>query len=258
MTKRKIILIGIVLILFIPLLTSVYVKGEINNLTSYKATSIPNIDGTFTEAEWSDAYHTSFFHEPDVNHPDDYVHIYMKNTQTKLYMLFDDLPDNTTETYDYVDIYFDCNYDDIGDSNISMHLSRDHTNGHGESETVEWNLGFGSSPNKLADHTIIEIAINITFSSVYDGSSSLADIGYVLPVGNSNSTIRIFFIASVFVSGWQIPQSGNYMDPTTYADLTLYRTLSNISFGTPILIGGIMIIAITAISLIISKKIKTI
>ena len=107
MTKRKILLIGLFLTLFIPLLASVCVKGDINTLISYKTNSAPTIDGTFTETEWTDAYHTSFFHEPEVNHPDDYVHIYIKNTQSKLYMLFDDLPDNTTDNEDYVDIYFD-------------------------------------------------------------------------------------------------------------------------------------------------------
>jgi len=258
MTKRKILLIGLFLTLFIPLLASVCVKGDINTLISYKTNSAPTIDGTFTETEWTDAYHTSFFHEPEVNHPDDYVHIYIKNTQSKLYMLFDDLPDNTTDNEDYVDIYFDCNYDDIIDNNISMNLRRDHApDSKLGNQMVDWAMGFGSSPNEVRGHTIMELAINITFSSAYDGSSRPDEMGYVLPVGNTNTTIRIFFIVSVFFSGWQIPQSGDNIDPTTYADLALNRVPSNITFGTPLIIGSLMIIALSAISLRISKKTKS-
>ncbi|MFO7796952.1 MAG: hypothetical protein R6W84_12455 [Promethearchaeia archaeon] len=258
MTKRKIVLISLVLILFIPFLASVYVKGDINTLISYKTNSSPTIDGTFTESEWSDAYHTSFFHEPTENHPDDYVHVYIKNTQNKLYILFDDLPDNTSDNDDYVNIYFDCNYDNIIDNNISMNLRRDHApDSMIGNQLAHWIMGFGPSPNEARNHTIMEFSINITFSSAYDGKSTPNEMGDVLPVGNTNTTIRIFFMVSVSFCGWQIPQTADGGDPTSYADLTLNRVPSNVPFGNPLLIASIMMIALLAISLRISKKTKS-
>jgi len=259
MTKRKIILIGIVLVLLFPLFASVFVKAEIITLRSYKKASPPTIDGSFTNAEWSDAYHTSFFHEPDsiYNHPNDYIHIYIKNSQDKLYLLFDILPDNTSENDDFLNIYFDCNYDDIIDNNITMNLRRDHApDSVLGNQIVHWIMGFGISPNKDKNHSILELAINITFSSAYDGSSRPNEMNYTLPVGNANETIRIIFDAVEHFSDWVIPQNGDYIDPTTYADLLLNRVPSNVPFGTPLLIGTITIIAIAATIMQISRKIK--
>ena len=257
MTKRKIVLISLVLMLFIPLLASVYVKGDINTLISYKTNSAPTIDGTFTESEWTDAYHTSFFHEPDpiYNHQNDYVHIYIKNTETKLFILFDDLCDNSSDLMDHVYIDYDCNYDNQRDINVSMRLGRG-SNGLIGDIMANWSFGFGTSPNKIESHTIIEIAINITFSSSYDGSSRPDEMNYALPVGNANETIRIFFDAAEYISDWKIPENGDVNSPASYADLTLNRVPSNIAFGSPLLIGSIMIIALSAISLRISKRTK--
>ncbi|MBD3212245.1 MAG: hypothetical protein GF311_06515 [Candidatus Lokiarchaeota archaeon] len=260
MKKQNLLFLGMFLTLCFSMLTGIAVKGEINTLKSYKATITPTIDGTFTEAEWADAYHTSFYHEPNPisNHPNDTIHIYIKNTQDKLYILFDDLPDNTSENYDNFYIYFDCNYDNLNDSNIKMHLDRDQENGDIGNSMVQWVMGFGISPNKQdRNHTIMEFAINITFSSSYDGTSRPDEMNNILPVGNSNNTIRIMFDTNQYVSGWMVPQSGNISIPSTYAELTLTPP-ANIPFGTPLVLISILIIATVSIGWTVSRKKLTI
>jgi hypothetical protein len=236
------------------MLTGIAVKGEISTLQSYKATIIPTIDGTFTETEWADAYHTSFYHEPNPksNHPNDTVHIYIKHTENKLFLLFDDLPDNTSDQFDDVHIYYDCNFDGQRDDNISMRLGRIDNGLIGDS-MANWSFGFGDSPNKAEDHTIIEISINITFSDNYDGSSRPEEMNHILPVGNSNGKIRIIFDASPQVSDWLILQNGVIGDPTTYAELTLTPP-QNIPFGTPLLVSLILGISTISMGWTISRK----
>ncbi|MBD3197097.1 MAG: hypothetical protein GF317_18730 [Candidatus Lokiarchaeota archaeon] len=256
MNRCRVLSFGIIIALFLPFIASVSVRGEINSLKSYKATTAPIIDGSFTQSEWADAYHTSFYHTPGplLNHPNDTIHVYIKNTPNKLYLLFDDLPDNTSDLNDYVYIYYDCNFDNQRDDNISMGLGRG-SNGMIGDSMVNWAFGFGDSPNKIEDHTIIEIAINITFSSSYNGSARPDEMNHILPVGNSNGKIRIIFDASMHVSNWLIPQNGDIFDPTTYAELTLNAEPSaNIPFGTPLLIGFILITAIISLGYIISRR----
>lgn len=260
MNKNKIlILIGIItfaLILNFPINFS-NADETINKIYSYKTYSDPIIDGTFDNlSEWSDAYHTSFYHSnPSSEHRPGWVHIYTKHTNEKLYILIDDIPDNTSENDDGIFINFDCNYDNIDDENISMNILKDYSTPNIGNSLADWQIRFDGSANNNTDHTIMEIAINITTNSAYDGSSKPVDINYSLPIGTSNNSIKFELTAPVFACNWSLPQDSVWQDPSTYANLVFtkkpgdskdipFSNFSTITLITSITIIGVIIMII--------------
>lgn len=224
---------------------------------SYETTSAPTIDGTFDNAsEWSDAYHTAFYHDnPSVGHRPGWVHIYMKHTNETLYILIDDIPDNTSETNDGIDVSFDCNHDGVKDNNISMRLLKDKSGSsiYYGNHLANWSVKFDGSVNENTNHSILEIAINITMDDSYDGSSRPKDIDYTLPIGTLNNSIKFAFTVPIFFCNWTVPQDALSGDPTTYASLVFTKKPSGAgavpfaNFGTIILITSISIIGIIII-----------
>jgi len=211
-----------------------------------------------------------FYHDnPSIGHPPGYVHLYVKNTARKLYILIDDIPDNTSEPEDHLYIEFDCNYDDIKDSNISMYVDRDHGFSAPGNSLAKWEFGFGSTINNASDHSIIEIAINITMNSAYDGHSKPEDLNYILPVGTPNKSIRILFDAASYICNWSIPENGDLDDPTTYAEITFAPDLSlflllllspketqAISFSNLEIMFLVIAVSVAGILIYISNRIK--
>jgi hypothetical protein len=102
-----------------------------------------------------------------------------------------------------------------------MQLYRNHSLvflGSGNS-LANWSIGFFGSPNNDTSHSIIEIAINITMDSIYDGDSRPEDMDYKIPVGTVNNTIRIAFQAGERICDWDIPKSVDYSNTSTYAEI---------------------------------------
>jgi hypothetical protein len=254
MRLKRLILPTIMLFVLIGGLAISASNAQISSIQSSRATVTPDIDGTFNESEWADATHLSFNHTtPSPGHDPDFVHIYIKNTDNKLYLLFDDLPDNTSELDDHLWVFFDSNWDNVVDENITMYLDRDHDPGdvYGGDAAAEWILGFGPSPNKATDHTIIEVAINITLAETYDGISNATELSYTIPLGVANNTIRIMFSASVYICGWEIPQDGVPNDATTYAVLTL----AIVPFDPLFIIVGV-VVAVVVIAVVVVYFVK--
>lgn len=136
--------------------------------------------------------------------------------------MIDDLPDNDSDSSDYIGIDFDLNKDGIRDQNLSMGEDRDpfYAFSMPGNDLLYIGWGFTSSPNKAEDHTIIEIKIPITFESSYDGSSNGSQLD-ALPVGNSDNPIKILITAIPPVCNWTIPVDGSVLDTNSYAELIL-------------------------------------
>jgi len=211
-----------------------------NAITSNWSLVTPTIDGVFDQSEWEDAEHISFYHStPASPYSADYVHIYIKNTGEKLYLLFDILPDNISDSDDAVGIAFDCNYDGVLDENITMMLDRNKVAVSSGNSLAVWSLGFSTTPNSDQQHTIVEVAINITLDSSYDGESKPEALSYMLPVGNSNYSISIMFSASPQASGWNYPTGASPSDPSTFTHLT-FATSPPINWLIPVIIGVVV------------------
>lgn len=219
MNKKHILISMLFFSFLIFLIPITETKADIHFIRSTKTSIIPTIDGNFLETEWEDARHYSFYHtNPSEGHPPGFVHLYVKHTSDTLFLLIDDIPDNTSDTGDVIYIDFDCNYDGVTDSNISMDLNRAETFTDAGNALANWSFGFQSTINNATVHTVIEIAINITMTSEYDGYSKPEDMSYILPVG---SNIRMMIKADEqFVCNWSIPQNGNLSDPLTYAEIS--------------------------------------
>jgi len=245
-------IIGLIVISQIPY---GFTNGANDTLGSEWASITPTIDGDFEETEWSDAYHTSFYHEyPSTGHNPDYIHIYVKNNENKLFLLIDSLPDTDNDTMDTLFIDFDCNYDNIRDNNVSMALDRSGTPSI-RNVLADWNMGFFSTPNKEENHTFIEIAINITMDSIYDGNSFPSEINYNLPVGTNNNSIRIFLDVTPRICNWTYPYGIDLpAQPSEYAVLTFASPPSGIPFANPYLI--ILILLGTSATIIYYRSIK--
>jgi len=263
MKKTKIfIVIGLLFSSFLIALpiSSVKANSSINTLYCHNTQSPPTIDGIFdNSSEWSDAYHTSFYHSnPSEGHQPNRVHIYIKNTNDTLYILIDSLPDTDVNGSDGVNIDFDCNHDGIRDYNISMSLRRDKEPSLSYGLSIaKWNIGFNDSVNENIDHSIIEIAINITMDAEYDGSSKPEDIDYKIPVKHSSNSIKIMLDAAVSFCNWTIPQDVDVSDSTTYASLIFGMepddpNIPFSSFGIIIMITSITIIGMSIV--IIKRK----
>jgi hypothetical protein len=254
MKLRSLYLPTIILLLLIGTFAVINTKSQISSIESSWAKSIPVIDGSFTEDEWADATYLSFYHTtPSPGHDPDFIHIFIKNTDGKLFLLFDDLPDNTSDVEDHLWVFFDANWDAVIDDNLTMFLDRDHDpmKALPGNDFAEWAIGFGPSPYKAIPHTIIEIAISITFTASYDGSSNAAELNNTLPVGTENNTIRVMFSAAALVCGWNIPQDGSPGLPETYSTLTLSSksplgpiVLAFIIIGAILLLGIIIVVSI--------------
>jgi hypothetical protein len=271
MNKKTFLIPVVFLSLFIFFAPISETNAALTFIRSNDATTTPTIDGNFTVAEWQDAKHYSFYHDdPLSGHPQGNVHLYVKHTNETLYLLIDDIPDNTSEQDDVLYIYFDCNYDGVRDDNITLELRRNHSlvaQGLGNSLS-NWSMGFGSSPNNISDHSVLEIAINITLDSQYDGSSKPEDINYKLPVGTDNNSIRISFQAGERFCNWDIPQNVDHNNPITYAELTFappssffpfWLLISPDSEAIPfanIEILLIMTISVASIFIYLSKQIR--
>lgn len=259
MKLRSLYFPSIMLLLLIVMLTMPNTQSQISSIESSWARTIPVIDGSFTEDEWDDATYISFYHfTPSPGHDPDFVHFFIKNTDSKLFLLFDDLPDNTSEAEDHLWVFFDANWDKVIDDNLTMFLDRDHDplNALPGNDFAEWAIGFGSSPYKATPHTIIEVAIGITFAEAYDGNSNAAELNNTLPVGTENNAIKVIFSAAPLVCGWNIPLDGNPILPETYGTLTLISksplkpiVLAFIIIGA-ILLSGIII----GVSIVILKR----
>ncbi|MBD3187587.1 hypothetical protein GF325_12205 [Candidatus Bathyarchaeota archaeon] len=232
-------------------------RCQVPGLSSTWADNEPTIDGQFTGNEWDDAMHVEFFHDdPTPPHLPDDVHIYMKNTKNKWYILIDDLPDNTSEENDHVGLFFDCDQDGSTDDQLSMMLYRNET----ISKTVEpgwvlanWEFGFSSSPNKGETHSILEIEINITMDIEYNGTATAGDLNYQLPVGLENRTIKMMFYAGPLFCGWEYPDEADMDKPTEY----FYLTFATKTSGIPgyLALGTVTFIAFAAV--IFKKRAKT-
>jgi hypothetical protein len=260
MKFRSIILQSLSLIFLLGFVTLIPTHSQITSMQSSWATETPTIDGIFEENEWVDATHLSFNHTtPYPPHDPDFVHFYIKNTDNKLFLLFDDLPDNTMEAEDHLYVYFDANMDGSRDDELSMYLDRnkDPVFAFPGDDFAEWSFGFSSSPNKETDHTIIEIAISITFDEIYDGVSSATELGNILPVGTKNNEIRILFSAAIYVSGWTVPQDGNPDQLETYGTL-IFETSPPSSikpiYLALIIIGAVLLIAVIIAGIIVYVK----
>ncbi|NHJ38785.1 MAG: hypothetical protein FK731_02045 [Asgard group archaeon] len=261
MKGKKLILFYIILLILITTLTFTPVQPVISSMESSWAKITPTIDGKLDEGEWVDATHLSFYHtEPSPGHNPDYVHIYIKNTNSKLYLLFDDLPDDTLEADDHLWIYFDTNLDGIIDENLTMFLDRNHDPGYAlpGNSFAEWNIGFDTSHNKEIEHSIMEAAINITFDSIYDGSSSAVDLNNTIPVGTENNTIKIFFSAAYYLCGWEIPEDGAPNLVNTYGTLRFVTRVPIKPYIIVLIIIGdiVLITAIIGGTFIIIKRRK--
>ncbi len=218
----------------------------------------PSIDGTFTTEEWNDAEHVSFNHTTPVPpHAPDFVHFYFKNTANKLFILIDDLPDNTSDEFDYLGIDFDANLDGTIDDNISMGCFANESlagpyPGNG---MMDCEFGFGGSPNKAENHTIIEIVITINASVVYNGVSNGTELGNALPVGTTNGTISIQLTAAPPVCGWSFPQDSKPWNATTFAMLFIAEKPASIPGYMPGLLL-VTVIATASIPLLRSRILK--
>ncbi|MBD3189488.1 MAG: hypothetical protein GF308_02540 [Candidatus Heimdallarchaeota archaeon] len=224
MKLKRLIVPAIMLLFIIGAIAIFPAQSQISFMESSWGTVTPTIDGSFDESEWSDATHLSFFHStPSFGHNPDDVHIYIKNTESKLFLLFDDLPDTTLEPNDHLWVYLDANCDGVIDENLTMLLDRDHSPGNNlqGNSFAEWEIGFGPSPHKAVDHSIMEVAISITFEESYDGSATPAELNNILPVGTPNNEIKVVFSAAVYMCGWEIPQDGDPWDVGTYGTLAL-------------------------------------
>ncbi len=231
----------------------------ISFMESSWAKTIPVIDGSFDNKEWADATHLSFNHtDPSPGHDPDFVHIYIKNTDNKLFLLFDDLPDDTEEVDDHLYVHFDANLDGVLDNALNMILDRAHDPGSSVAGNnfTEWVIGFGPSPNKVIDHSIMEVAIDITFDSVYDGSSTPSELNYILPVGTENNTIKVFFSASFYFCGWEIPQDGDINIVETYGSVLLDATPPMKTYVLILIIVGglVVLIALIGGTMLIRKR----
>ncbi len=235
-------------------------QSQITYMDGRWAKVIPDIDGTFTEDEWADARHISFNHtDPSPGHDPDFIHIYIKNTDSKLFLLFDDLPDNTSEVDDHLWVFFDANWDEVIDENLTMFLDRDHDPGNTNpgNDFAEWAIGFGASPHKETHHTIIEVVISITFDDSYDGSSTATELNNTLPVGTENSAIRVMFSAATYLCGWEVPQDGAPGFVETYGTLTLATSPPIKLFVIVLIVIGAVIFAgvvIGGIRIIIKRR----
>jgi hypothetical protein len=246
------------LLFLIGTLAVTTVQPVITSMESKWAKIIPTIDGSFDEREWTDATHLSFNHtEPSPGHDPDFIHIYIKNTESKLFILFDDLPDDTLEVDDHLWVFFDANLDDIIDENLTMFLDREHNPIHSSpgNDFAEWAIGFEASPNKEIAHSIMEVAISITFEDVYDGISGAPDLDNILPVGTENNLIKVFFSAAHYMCGWEIPQNGDPIFVETYGTLTFDTSPPLKAYIIAlIVICGVLVIAIIGGIIIIKKR----
>lgn len=194
------------------------------SVASAWVTTEPSIDGIFDPDEWAGATHVFFYHDtPFPPHLPDNVHFYFKNTATKLFILVDDLPDNDTGDFDYFGLHFDANLDGVEDVNITMQYFANSSLSPGDKGNPMGvaAFGFGSTVNKAASHTVIEIAINITMDGAYDGESDGAALGNVLPVGTAGKLIAIQMTAAPPVCGWSFPKETIATNVTSYAMLSL-------------------------------------
>jgi hypothetical protein len=258
MQSKRLLLPSVILLLF-GLLAVATVHPIIDSMESSWAKVIPTIDGSFDENEWADATHLSFYHStPIAPHDPDYVHIYIKNTDSKLYLLFDDLPDDTEEAMDHLWVFFDANLDNIVDDNLTMFLDRDHNPGSAlaGNDFAQWVIGFETSPNKATAHSIMEVAISISFESIYDGSSIAAELNNILPVGTVNNEIKLMFSAADYFCGWEIPETGEPIDAGTFGTLTFDISPPLKPYAIVlIVIGGIVVtVAIIGGIIVIIKK----
>lgn len=221
--KKGLVIIGLFItsLIFGISLGTIRADDTVDTIISAQTDSSPTIDGAFDdEAEWEDAELTSFYHSnPSVGHPPEWVYIYTMHTEDKLFMLIDDIPDITNDTDDTLPIYFDCDKDGSMDNNIGMDLGKDYSNLYGGNSLAEWKVGFGPSINNNSDHTIFEIAINITLDSAYDGNSEPSEMDYTLPVGTEDNSIRIGINAPPSICNWTVPHDLVDSDPSTYATL---------------------------------------
>lgn len=251
MKLQRLIVPAIMFLVIIGALAISPAQSQISSMESSWATVTPTIDGSFDENEWSDATHLSFYHAtPSFGHSPDDVHIYIKNTDSKLFLLFDDLPDTSLEPNDHLWVYLDANCDGTIDENLTMLLDRDHSPGNAlpGNDFAEWEIGFEPSPNKAADHSIMEVAISITFEESYDGSSTPAELNNVLPVGTDNQEIKVFFSAATYFCGWEVPQDGDPLDVGSYGTLAFDTSpASSIPWVTILIIAGAVLFTVLVI-----------
>jgi hypothetical protein len=157
---------------------ALFAFGSMGTVTaSYKTTlttgftsTPPTLDGNFTtDDEWDSAVMVNWWFEPTSDHPDNYIYIYIMNTNSTIYLMFDVTVDNTSEFNDYIGFAFDENdngrltanwyYSDPAEFYIFSY--RDYygwVSQVNDRYTVAW--GFATSPNEDSyDHTIVEFAI---------------------------------------------------------------------------------------------------
>ncbi|MFC1506707.1 hypothetical protein ACFLQ6_06515 [Thermoproteota archaeon] len=121
----------------------------------------PNIDGKFTDGEWSNLQIT--FKSPE--YPADYVlptYAYFLNDGSNLYVLVDAVGDTTDAIQDECLLIFDNNSDPT-DGFTVVRIVGDSNTWTKSSDNFDAAIGYDGSPNSPNTHKIYEFAIPFTF-----------------------------------------------------------------------------------------------
>lgn len=133
--------------------------------------SPPDIDGKFTDGEWSNLQIT--FKSPE--YPADYVlptYAYFLNDDSNLYVLVDAVGDTTDVANDECLLIFDNNSNPAdGFTVIRIVGINDPTKWSQSSDNFDAAIGYDSSPNSPNTHKIYEFAIPFTFINTQPGQS---------------------------------------------------------------------------------------
>lgn len=146
--------------------------GDACDLSSKYAKTSILVDGEMSDWEWNDAALKKFWFTSDEDHPDGYIYIYIKNDDKNLYLLYDVVPDNSSEDCrgedcDWAALYID------GAMSCTMWGNDELSDcGSGMMEP-----GFTMTPNAAYEHRTWEYMVPLSEIGVDEGSDIKITVG---------------------------------------------------------------------------------